>query len=82
MNEQVRNIAIDLLWVAAAVVGAYLGLKYDSRPADIGFERVVSVAFFILCTAMAVGFFKQTIADFAKLLRESAARAREKSYGR
>ncbi|GEM_PF-7019658 len=70
------NLATDIGWVIFSVFVAYLGLKYDSRPSDIGFERLVGPAIFILAGAVAVGSIKRTVIDLAKLLRESATRAR------
>ncbi len=72
-----RNIAVDVLWVIFSLGIAYLGLKYDARPTDIGFEILVGPAIFIAATGAAIGFIKKTVRDFAQILRENAELARE-----
>ena len=66
------NIVVDILWVIFALIAAYFSLKYDAGPTAIGVDRVIGVAFFIVSTAVALGFARQMLVNFAKLLRESA----------
>ena len=81
MNTKRNIVVVDVLWVIFALGVAYLGLKYDTRPTDIGFEVWVGPAIFILAIAGAIGFIKDAVVNFDKLLRESAQLARETSHG-